>query len=203
LDNVERENNWDDQKQDMRITYLIGTSIFMAAVAACSTLSSTQHSAAIQLGDGSLTVLPPRGLVPVHWDDSPSRVIAEFNLPEEANGGQPAYPDIYVDKLGVKDSGTSLDDYMHDVVSRRLYGEVGTPKEVQIDGIRGITFVAETHGIADFTDGRAATYVATHYETAFWHASSIYRCVMETAPDVDSKYVSVYEDFCSTMRFRH
>lgn len=122
-----------------------------------------------------------------------------FNLPEEPNGGTPAFPALSIEQVP-KDEGSELQAYVRKNASDKS-NFIVPPKALTIDGRPGYEFGIGKEMIADFTNGGSATGRTADYEIVFQNGAVLYSCKMSSYPGADPKYLKVFEDFCTSVRF--
>ena len=184
---------------------LSGVLLGASAIAGCAGNHAQVNPAAIRLTGAPLTVNIPKGFVAADEDEVvtyPRRPMGHFHLPELPSGGTPAYPDIYIEQVLGDDSAISPDSYVNKVTARTQYHSLPLlSKSLAIDGVAAIEFAQTSEMIADFAGGGAGYAEMIDYEIVFQYNGINYHCVMEAPADDYKQYVSVFEEFCASVRF--
>lgn len=182
--------------------YIVFCGCLIGIVGCASGLSGGAQDE-MKLDGTTLNFRAPKGFVVANYVSVyPQRPIRNFFLPELPTGGQPAYPELSIEQLPLNEGAQTLDGYIKKATGDAASTVTVIPHQMSIDGHPAIEFVISETMIADFTDGRSASGTVQHSEIALQEGSSIYRCVMESGPDSSKQYMKVFEDFCSSMRFK-
>lgn len=186
----------------LRITLLL--SIFLLALIDCASGPSSGDQKTLTLNGTSITYHVPEGFVPADEDDVityPRRPMRYFYLPELPSGGQPAYPEIYIEQMAPSDSSMPPQNYVTKVTSNAQSTLEVAPHDISIDGRNAIEFAVKNTTIYDFAGGKSATGEVVDYEIVFQDGGVLYHCAMESGADDYKPYLSIFESFCSSVHF--
>jgi hypothetical protein len=187
-----------NQIQSLPLMGLILGLVVLFVLVACDSHKFAGKQEGVNFPGTPLTYRPPEGFVMMAKDEIsiyPPRPIVYFRLPRSASDESNRLPRISLEQLPIGEGGVDLDRYMKKrLIPIPLVTTLANPSEISIDGNRAVEYGV----LSPVFDGPGPR---VGYEIDFEHGGLIYDCQMTADPDNYKQYVSIFEDFCSTLRF--
>lgn len=137
-----------------------------------------------EMGENEISVYPPRPEM-------------HFRLPKWDAEHVGNNPQLWIGQLPPAEAynAKTLDQYMHKRLTPVLLATtLVSPREISVDGGRAIEYGV----LSPVFDGPGPE---VYYEIDFAHDGVIYQCAMTADPNDYKQYVSIFEDFCSSVHF--